>query len=76
MPLEKQVMILYAAVNGYIDDIPVDKVTTFEVNFHRFMEANHPEIGGKIAKEKEINAETEEALKAAILEFKQGHFSG
>jgi len=72
MPVEKQVMILYAAVNGYIDDVAVDKVFTFETNFHRFMKANHPEIGEKIAKEKEISAKTEDALKAAILEFKQG----
>jgi len=36
------------------------------------MEANHPEIGGAIAREKEITAETEQALKAAITEFKQG----
>ncbi len=72
MPLEKQVMILYAAINGYIDDVPLDKVTAFEANFHRFMEANHPEIGGNIAGEKEISTETEEKLKAAILEFKQG----
>ena len=71
MPLEKQVMILYAAINGYIDDIPLDKVVAFETNFHRFMEANHPEIGKTIAREKDIIAETEEALKAAILEFKQ-----
>jgi len=70
--LEKQVMILYAAVNGYLDDIPVDKVSDFETNFYRFMEANHPEVGESIAREKEITAETEEALKAAILEFKQG----
>ncbi len=75
MPVAKQVMILYAAINGYLDDIAVDKVATFEINFHRFMEANHPEIGEKIAQEKEISAETEDALKAAILEFKQG-FSG
>ena len=72
VPMEKQVMILYAAVNGYIDDIAVDKVIAFETNFHRFMEANHSEIGESIAKEKEISAETEEALKKAILEFKQG----
>jgi len=72
MPLEKQVMILYAAINGYIDDVAVDKVVAFEVDFHRFMEANHPEIGGTIARKKEITAKTEEALKAAILEFKQG----
>ncbi len=72
MPVEKQVMILYAAINGYIDDIPVDKVTTFEADFHRFMQANHPEIGEKIAGEKEISPENEHSLKSAILEFKQG----
>ena len=72
MPLEKQVMILYVAINGYLDDIPMDKITAFEANFYRFMEANHPEIGENIAKEKEIRPETEEKLKAAISEFKQG----
>ncbi|MCL0057818.1 F0F1 ATP synthase subunit alpha [Dehalococcoidales bacterium] len=72
MAVEKQVMIIYAAINGYIDDVAVDKVAAFETNFHRFMEANHPEIAEAIAREKEISAETEEALKKAILEFKQG----
>jgi F-type H+-transporting ATPase subunit alpha len=72
VPLEQQVMILYTALNGYIDDIPLAKVIAFETDFHRFMEANHPEIGESIAGEKDITAETEERLKAAILEFKQG----
>ncbi|MFC1985475.1 F0F1 ATP synthase subunit alpha [Chloroflexota bacterium] len=75
MPVEKQVMILYAAINGYLDDIVFTQVGAFEANFHRFMEANHPEIGETIAREKDINAETEETLKAAILKCKQG-FSG
>jgi len=72
MPVEKQVLILYAAINGYIDDVPVDKVSAFETGFHRFMEANHPELGKTIAKEKEITPETEEKLKKAIDEFKKG----
>jgi F-type H+-transporting ATPase subunit alpha len=72
MSLDKQVTILYAAINGYLDDVPVDKATTFEVNFHRFMEANHPEIGKTINKDKEISEKTEEALKKAIAEFKKG----
>ena len=72
MPLEKQIMILYAAINGYVDDIPMDKVIAFETDFHKFMEANHPETGESIAKEKEITPETEEKLKSAITEFKQG----
>jgi F-type H+-transporting ATPase subunit alpha len=70
--LDKQVTILYAAINGYLDDVPVGKVISFEVSFHRFMEANHPEIGKTINKEKELNEKTEEALKKAIAEFKQG----
>jgi len=70
MPLEKQVMILYAVINGYLDDVPVEKVRDFEDNFHRFMGISHPEVGERIAREKDISNETEEALKKAILEFK------
>jgi F-type H+-transporting ATPase subunit alpha len=72
MSLDKQVTILYAAINGYLDDVPVDKAIAFEANFHRFMEANHPEIGQTINKDKELSAKTEEALKKAIDEFKKG----
>jgi len=75
MSVEKQVTILYAAINGYLDDVPVDQAGTFETNFHRFIETTHPEIGESIARDKEINAETEEALKVAIGEFKQSHYS-
>jgi F-type H+-transporting ATPase subunit alpha len=76
MPLEKQVMILYAVINGYLDDVAVDKVAAFETDFHRFIEANHPDIGGAITKDKEIVIEIEEALKTAIAEFKQGFLVG
>lgn len=75
MPVEKQVMILYAAINGYLDDIAVDQAGTFETNFHNFMEATHPEIGSAIARDKKISAELEELLKVAIGEFKQSHYS-
>ena len=71
MPLEKQVMVLYAAINGYIDDVPVNKVVDFETNFYRFMEARYPKIGKAIAEEKDISSETEKALKEAISEFKK-----
>jgi F-type H+-transporting ATPase subunit alpha len=71
MSLGKEVMILYAATNGYLDDVPVDKVIVWEGNFHRFMETNHPELEQKINDDKETKPETEEALKAAIKEFKE-----
>ena len=68
--MEKQVMILYAVVNGYLDDVDVDKISTFEVDFHRFMEANHPQVGKSIAETKEISPEIEEELRTAVQEFK------
>ncbi|MFC2058032.1 F0F1 ATP synthase subunit alpha [Chloroflexota bacterium] len=71
MPLEKQVMIVYAVTNGYLDDVPVDKMGAFEDAFHRFMETNHPEIGKRIAKEKTLSDEDTKALKKAVEEFKQ-----
>ncbi len=71
VPLEKQVMLLYAVTNGYLDDVPVNSVSSTEHEFHRFMETNHPEIGKAIASEKDLSGDTEEALKKAITEFKQ-----
>ena len=76
VPLEKQVMILYAAINGYLDNIPMDKITAAEADFYRFMGANHPKVGEAIAKEKEISADTEEKLKKAIAEFKKTNYPG
>ena len=72
MQTDKQVMILYAAINGYLDDVAVEQLAAFETDFHRFMEVSHSEIGKAIAGEKDISSETEEGLKAAIAEFKQG----
>jgi F-type H+-transporting ATPase subunit alpha len=71
MPVYQQVEILYAAVNGYLDDIAVAKVRPFAVAFHRFMEATHPDIGKDIQDQKQITPETEAKLKAAIGEFKE-----
>ncbi len=72
MSLGKQVMILYAVTNGYLDDVPVDKIIACEGDFHRFMETNHPELEQKINDDKEIKPESERALKSAIEEFKGG----
>ena len=71
MPLDQQVEILYAVINGYLDDVAMAKVPDFEAAFHKFMASNHPEIGSAIDEKLEIVPETEEALKAAVREFKE-----
>src|SRR6266700_1260073 len=76
VPVEKQVMIIYAATNGYLDDVPVDVVSTWEAEFYRYIDANHPEIGEAIV-EKSVKGKekmTDDLLKqlrAAIEEYKQ-----
>ncbi len=72
VPLENQVMIFYIAINGYLEDVAINKVRDFETNFYRFVEANHPEVGQNIREEKQISEQTESALKTAIEEFKKG----
>jgi F-type H+-transporting ATPase subunit alpha len=69
--VQDQVMILYTAVHGFLSDIPVDKVVTFQKDFLKFVKSNHPEIGNKIAEQKKLDDALEASLKAAIEEFKE-----
>jgi F-type H+-transporting ATPase subunit alpha len=70
MPLDQQVMIIFAATNGFLDDVPVDKVKTWEADFRRFMAAQRPDIGRTIMSEKSLSEQTTQSLKDAIAEFK------
>jgi F-type H+-transporting ATPase subunit alpha len=69
-PVEEQVMVIYVATNGFVDDIPAHDVNRFEQEFLRFIKANYAEIGKTIREKKTIDADTEAALKKAIKEFK------
>ena len=70
LPLEQEVIVLYA-VNGYMDDVPVNQCQEFEDQLLSYMSTSHPEIAHDIADKKDISSETDEALKQAIASFKQ-----
>ena len=70
VPVEKQVVIIYAGANGYLDDLPVSEVTKFEAELLPFVEAKYPEIYKNILATKKIDDETEALLKKALDEFK------
>ena len=67
-PVEEQVVSIYCGVNGWLDDIPTDRIKAFEVEFIKFMRSSHPEILKGIKESKVIG--DEEGLKKAIEEFK------
>src|SRR6202011_2675200 len=71
MPVAQQVIVLFAVGNGYLDDVPVDKVGQFEKELLRFLSSSHPGIEQAIAKEKALSPDTEKLLRGAIDEFKQ-----
>jgi len=70
LAIEKQVLMIYAGANGYLDDIPVNAVTKFEAELYPFVEANHPDVFAKIREKKKIDDEVEELIKKALEDFK------
>ncbi len=72
MSVEKQVASIWAASNGYMDDVPVASVSKFEKEFLTFLERTHKKVLPLIAKEKAVTPEVETQLKAAVSDFKKG----
>lgn len=71
LKVEEEVMILFAVTNRYLDDIPVDRVKTFENDFLEYMENTSSETAKKILEKKELTDEIKEELKLKIEEFKK-----
>ena len=70
MPVENQVVIIYAATKKYLIDIPVEDILRFEEELFNYVETKYPEILESIRKTKEMTAENEKALIKAIEECK------
>jgi len=64
-------MIIYVATHGYLDDLPLDSVKSFEEEFYSFMETEYPDVGHTIATTKDLDESTEKKLKEAIANFKE-----
>jgi F-type H+-transporting ATPase subunit alpha len=69
-PVEDQVMSIWAVTNGYLDDLPVDQVQSFERGFLDHMKTRHPEIGETIVSTGKLEDETIDKLRKAADEFK------
>ncbi len=70
VPVQYQVIIIYAATNKYLLDIAVEDVTRFESGLFEFLDTKYPNVPANIAAEKKISEATDEALKKAIMEYK------
>lgn len=73
LKVEDQVVVIYAAVNGYLDAIRVDAIQDWERGYLEYIHSAYPELLSSIVKDLKITDETAEALKAAITSFNNIH---
>ena len=76
MPVEQQVMIIYAVTQGFLDDVETSHIREWERGFHEFMSAGHPQVGEQIRTQKALSKDVEAELKAGIAAYKQTAATG
>ena len=69
LSVEDQVIIIYAVINNFLKNIPVEKISDFETELFRYIAERHSEITDSIRKNKVLTPENEEALKKVLTEF-------
>jgi F-type H+-transporting ATPase subunit alpha len=70
LAVEKQVAILWVVTNGFLDDVPTNKVRDFEARFYRFLEAERPEVLGSLAEKLSLDDDIAASLRSATEAFK------
>jgi F-type H+-transporting ATPase subunit alpha len=71
LPVAEQIAIIYAGTNGYLDDIPAEKIVQFSKEFRDYLSTSKPRYGEIVRTEKKLTDELVEILKEAITECKQ-----
>jgi len=71
LPVEKQVLIIYAGTNGMLDDLPVDQCRPFEAELYRFVETSHAAVLETIREKKTLDDQLKSQVNAIIKEFKE-----
>ncbi|MBX6350913.1 MAG: F0F1 ATP synthase subunit alpha [Clostridia bacterium] len=76
MPVEEQVVVIYTGTHGYLDDLPVEAVQSFERAFLAYMRSDGQDVLRAIREEKQISEATEARLQALVEAFKKGFAGG
>jgi len=70
LPVEKQVLIIYAGTNGFIDELPLTALKKYEQELYSFVESKHPDIFADILKKRELDSDLRAKMNKALEEFK------
>jgi F-type H+/Na+-transporting ATPase subunit alpha len=69
LPVERQVALIYAGTNGYLDNIALTDVRAYEVGLYQFIETRHPQVFRTIAEKKQLDDQIKASLDAAVKEY-------
>ena len=70
MPIEQEVMVIYAGTQGYLDDVPIPRVQEFQNAFLQYVDASYAQLRQQLGGKKELTSEIENQLKDALKSFK------
>ncbi len=70
LPVERQILIIYAGTNGFVDDLPVSSLNRYERELYSFVQSRYPEILSEIVKKRELDQELRAKINKALEEFK------
>ena len=71
LPFDKQILIIFAGTNGFLDDMPVDKIREFEAGLYKFVDTSYPKLGPAIMEKKTIDDSLKADIQKALKEFKE-----
>jgi F-type H+-transporting ATPase subunit alpha len=71
LPVEKQILIIYAGTSGFVDDLPVSALKKYEQELYTFIELKQPDIYADILKKRELDAELRAKINKALEQFKE-----
>jgi F-type H+-transporting ATPase subunit alpha len=72
LPAEEQVIAIFAATNGFLDDLPLEAIKKFEAELLRYIRTTKPDLKKELAEKKEITEDVKAKLLAAVEDFKKG----
>jgi F-type H+-transporting ATPase subunit alpha len=70
MPVEQQIAVIYAGTQGYLDDVPVNRIAEFQTKFLGYFDASAADVRKQLLEKKELTGEIENQLKQALTDFK------
>ena len=70
MPVEQEVMVIYAGTQGYLDDVPLNRIADFQQQFLAYVDSSAANVRQALADKKELTSDIENGLKQALNDFK------